>query len=193
MEDRNIIIILIAIIIVLAAIAGAMYLQTTNAKEPTTIKITSNNTLTEGDSLSIQLTDLNKTAISNENVNITITDNKSKVVVNEIVQTNSKGEAALDLDLKKGEYTVNVTYAGNENYTGNNTTQKLTIEEKVVQTVSKDTTSSSSSSNPFSDATWHKRTKWDDGTPVKGEVYLIETRDGQLWTYENGNYYPGPE
>lgn len=37
------------------------------------------------------------------------------------------------LDLKKGKYTVNVTYGGNENYTGNNTTQKLTIKEEVVE------------------------------------------------------------
>lgn len=39
------------------------------------------------------------------------------------------------MDLKKGKYKVNVTFGGNENYTGNNTTQKLTIkeEEKVVE------------------------------------------------------------
>ena len=34
------------------------------------------------------------------------------------------------MNLKKGKYDVNVTYGGNENYTGNNTTQKLTVKEK---------------------------------------------------------------
>ena len=192
MENKNIIIILLAIIVILSAVVGALFLQSINAKEPTIIKITSGNEQYEGGEVSIQLTDLNKTALSKENVNIAITDNKGKVIANETVQTNSKGEAELGLDLKKGEYTVNVTYAGNEKYSGNDTSQKLTIEEAVTESVGETSSSSSSSSDPFAGATWHKRTKWDDGTPTQGEVYLVETTDGQLWTYDNGNYYPGP-
>lgn len=192
MENKNIIIILIAIIIVLSVIAGALFLQSTNAKEPTIIKITSDKEQYEGGELSIKLTDLNKTPISKEIVNITITNKKGKVVVDDVVKTDSKGKAQLDLDLKKGEYTVNVTYVGNENYTGNNTSQKLTIEEAVTESVAESSSTSSSSSDPFEGATWHKRTHWDDGTPTQGEVYLVETTDGQLWTYDNGNYYPGP-
>ena len=143
MENKNIIIILVAIIVVLAVVAGVMFLQSGNAKEPTKVKITSDKTQYEGGKLSIQLTDLNKTAISKEKVNITITNKKGKVVVNETVKTNSKGKAKLDLDLKKGKYTVNVTYAGNENYTGNRTTQKLTIKEEVKETASESSSSNS--------------------------------------------------
>ena len=124
MENRNIIIILVAIVIVLAVVAGAMFLQSSNAKEPTKIKITSDKEQYEKDSkLSIELKDLNKTPISKEIVNVTITDKKGKVVVDDVVKTNSKGKAKLDLKLKKGKYTVNVTYGGNENYTGNNILQ----------------------------------------------------------------------
>ena len=132
MENKNIIIILIAIIVVLAVVAGVMFMQPA-AKEPTKVKITSDKSQYEGGKVTIQLTDLNKTAISKEKVNITITNKKGKVVINETIKTNSKGKAKLDLDLKKGNYTVNVTYGGNENYTGNNTTQKLTIKEEVQQ------------------------------------------------------------
>lgn len=128
-ENKNIIVILVAIIIVLAVIAGAMFLQSANAKEPTKIRITSDKSQYEGGNVEIQLTDLNKTAISKENVNLTITNSKGKVVVDEAVKTNSNGKAKIDLDLKKGKYTVNVTYSGNDNYTGNKTTQKLTIKE----------------------------------------------------------------
>ena len=109
MENRNIIIILFVIIVVLAAAVAFVFFNPTAAKEATTIKITSDKEQYEGGELSVKLADLNKTPID------------------------SKGKAKLDLKLKKGKYTVNVTYGGNENYTGNNTTQKLTIKEKVVE------------------------------------------------------------
>lgn len=86
MENKNIIIILIVIIVILAAAIGFTLLNPTNAKEPTKIKITSNKTQYEGGELSIQLTDLNKTPLSKEIVNITITNSKGKVVVDDVVK-----------------------------------------------------------------------------------------------------------
>ncbi|MEE3490836.1 MAG: hypothetical protein VZR10_08205, partial [Methanobrevibacter sp.] len=137
MENKNIIIILFIIVVILAEVDCFMILNHSNAKDSTKLKITSDKSQYEGGKLSVILTDLNGTAISKEIVNITITDNKGKVVVDDVVKTNSKGKANLNLNLKKGKYDVNVTYGGNENYTGNNTTQKLTIkEEEVVEAVS---------------------------------------------------------
>ena len=144
MENKNIIIILIVIIVILAAAIGFTMFNPMHAKEPTKIEITSDKEQYEGGELSITLTDLNKTPISKEVVNITITNSKGKVVVDDVVKTNSKGKAKLDLDLKKGKYNVTVTYGGNENYTGNNTTQKLTIKEEVVKA---EPASSSTTSN----------------------------------------------
>ena len=132
MDNKNIIIILIIIIVILAAAIGFTVLNPMHAKEPTKIKITSADEQDEGGNLSIQLTDLNKTPLSKEIVNITITDGKGKVVVDDVVKTNSTGEASLDLKLEKGDYNVTVSYGGNENYTGNDTTQKLTIKEKEI-------------------------------------------------------------
>ena len=147
MEDKNLILILLVVIVILAAIVGVMLLNQSAAKDPTKIQITSDKEQYEGGELSVQLTDLNKTPISKEIVNITITNSKGKVVVDDVVKTNSKGKAKIDLDLKKGKYNVTVSYGGNENYTGNNTTQKLTIkEEPVVETHS---TSQSSSSDTY--------------------------------------------
>ena len=140
MENRNIIIILVAIIIVLAVVAGAMFLQSSHAKEPSKVKITSDKKQFEGGKLKLQLTDLNKTALSKQKVNIIVKNKKGKVVVNE----------NLDLDLKKGKYTVKAFYKGNENYTGNNTTQKLTIKEKVKKTVSKSSSSDSGGYDKYS-------------------------------------------
>ena len=170
MENKNIIIILVIVIVVLAAIIGVMLLNPTTAKKATKIKITSDKEQFEGGELSIKLTDLNKTPISKEMVNITITNKKGKVVVDDVVKTDKKGKAKLDLDLKKGKYTVNVTYGGNENYTGANTTQKLKIKEEVVEAQS-----TSSSSNVESSS---QPSSWTDS-------------DGVYHFYKNGQEYVG--
>ena len=136
MENNNVVMFLLVIIVVLAAVFGIMFFQSLNSKEPSKVKIISNKTQYEGGKLAIQLTDLNKTPISKEKINIVITNKKDKVVANNTVETNDDGKAKLDLNLKKGEYSVNVTFEGNKNYTGNNTTQKLTIKEKVAEAVS---------------------------------------------------------
>nr|WP_295000636.1 hypothetical protein [uncultured Methanobrevibacter sp.] len=149
MENKNIIIILLVIIVILAVAIGFMLLNTTPAKEPTKIKITSDKEQYEGGKLSVQLTDLNKTPISKEVVNITVTNSKGKVVVDDVVKTNSKGKAEYDLDLKKGKYDVNVTYGGSENYTANSTSQKLIIKEEVKETQEVSHSSSSSSSDEW--------------------------------------------
>ena len=147
MESKNIIIILVVIIVILAAAIGFAVLNPIHAKEPTKIKITSNKTVSEGDKLSVKLTDWNKTPLSKQNVNITVKDSKGKVVANKTVKTNDKGNAKMDLKLDKGKYDVAVSYSGNENYTGNNTTQKLEIKEKTAQAqlVSSNSKSSSGS------------------------------------------------
>lgn len=147
-----------------------------NAKEPCKVKITSDKTLYEGDSLSILLTDLNKTPISKEIVNITITNSKGKVVVDDVVKTNDKGKAKLDLDLKKGKYNVTVSYGGNENYTGNSTTQKLTIKEEVVETQ----TTSQNIREEY-------KITWDGWNPREHEISRESIGDG----YEKVRYDDG--
>ena len=142
MENKNIIIILVVIIVILAAVIGFMVLKPMHAKEPTKIKVTSNKTLTEGQDMSVKLTDLNKTPLSKQ-----IKDSKGKVVANKTVKTDDKGNAKMDLKLKKGNYDVAVSYGGNENYSGNNTTQKLTIKEKVVEVKSSSGSSGSNGGN----------------------------------------------
>lgn len=145
---------------------GVMLTHPFDTKQETKIKITSDKTIYEGDCLKIKLTDLNKTPISKQIVNVTITNSKGKVVVDDVVKTNSKGNAKLNLDLNKGKYVVNVTYSGNENYTANNTTQKLTIKEKVVEAQP----SPDSSSEVFNDT-------------------YVESSDGTLtYGYKEGRY-----
>ena len=187
MENKNIIIILLVVIVILIAAIGFTLLNPLNAKEPTKIRITSDKEQYEGGTLTIQLTDLNKTPISKEKVNITITNSKGKVVAKDVIKTNSKGKAKLDLDLKKGKYRVNATYGGNENYTGNNTTQKLTIKEEVVEVTSTNSYSSQPEQIDYNspDSEYYR---WDtDGSYHKKQagvnyIYAQDAYTGE-WSY----------
>ena len=182
MENKNIIIILLVIIVILAAAIGFMVLKPMHAKEPTKIKVTSNKTLYEGKDLTVKLTDLNKTPLSKQNVNITVKNDKGKVVANKTVKTDDKGNAKMDLKLKKGNYDVSVSYGGNENYTGNNTTQKLTIKEIVSKS------STSQSSKP-------PRTEY-TGDPNDMEAYAEWRRQDLQSANPHRGYNPrldGPE
>ena len=184
MESKNIIIILIVIIVILAAAIGFMVLKPMHAKEPTKIKVTSNKTIYEGENISAKLTDLNKTPLSNEKVNITIKDNNGKFVANKIVKTNDKGNAIMNLNLKKGKYNVTVSYGGNENYTGNNTTQKLTINEKVVQAK----TSQSGGSSQNSQREEYQITP-DGWNPREHEISRESIGNGKERVHYDDNYF----
>ena len=177
MESKNIIIILIVIIVILAAAIGFMVLKPMHAKEPTKIKVTSNKTIYGGENISVKLTDLNKTPLSKQKINITIKDSKGKVVANKTVKTNDKGNAKLDLDLKKGKYDVTVSYDGNENYTGNNTTQKLTIKEKKEQTANTQSASSS---------TYYNGRDLSGGSGESVEIEEVHEESGVVEGYKGG-------
>ena len=197
MENKNMIIILIVIIVILAAAIGFALLNPLNAKEPIKIKITSDKEQYEGGKLSIQLTDLNKTPVSDEIVNITVTDKKGKVVVDDVVKTNSKGKAKLDLDLKKGKYNVTVNYGGNENYTRNNTTQKLTIKEEVVEETPVESSYTESYSSATNNGPSYDHAPRDgvdyDSSQMSYEEYVSQIKNNPNGHYDGaGNYYaPG--
>ena len=121
--------------------------------------------------------------MSKQKVNVTIKNSKNNVVVNKTIKTNSKGVAKMDLDLKKGKYTVNVTYGGNENYTSNNTSQNLTIkeEEKVEQTASETSQSSESNSN-------YETQQQTDYNSRDSDYYKWDT-DGSYHKKQEGAHY----
>ncbi len=161
-----------------------MLLNQINAKEPTNIKITSNNEQYEGKEISIKLTDLNGMPVSKEIVNIIITNNKWKIVVDDVLKTNSKGKAKLDLDLKKGTYQVNVTYNGNENYTGNTSTQKLTIKEEVVETASVSSTNSNNDEWPEYDSLGVSKEQAMRAEQIGGQDVKYDAESGMYVQYD---------
>ena len=137
--DRNKIIILALIIIIIAFIIGMVAIMPGFGKETTNLTIKSNDTISQGDSVKIELTDMNGTPIDNETVNVTIKDDKGDVEHKSAV-TNDDGIAKVKIE-EPGNYTVNCTFEGNDNFTENTTTQEV----EVVEDVADDSSSSDDS------------------------------------------------
>lgn len=176
MENRNIIIILVVIIAILAIAIGAVLFSSHFQKDPSVLKVTSGQSQNEGGKISVILTDLSENPISKEIVNIKVTNSKGKVVVDDVVKTDGNGKAKLDMDLKKGKYDVVVTFAGNDKYAADNATQELTIKEKEVAAETQ------SSSEPQRTAYAYKS----DGTPMYSQAEV----DSYMYNkYGSVNYH----
>lgn len=208
MESKHILIILVILIVVIGVAVGVMFMPSSNAHKDSKITVTSNKTLYKGDNLTVKLTDLNKTPIKKAKVNVTITDKNGKVVANKTLKTNSKGAAHMKVDLGKGKYTVNVTFAGDANYTGNNTTQKLTIKQKETVTeqpvVQQESSSESSEQSSDNDVVGSRDfVSWDyaPGYRIQEKTYangdVERDIEGGYHTYydssEHVEYYTNPD
>lgn len=132
MEKNKIIILALIVVIAALLVAMAAMMMPNFGKQDTELKFKSNSTLTEGDSLKIKLTDSNGTAIANQTVKVTITDNDKSRDHHSVV-TNEKGVGTLKLDKDEGKYTVTIKYAGNDKYNSCNSTKKITIEQEVAE------------------------------------------------------------
>ena len=181
MENKNIIIILLIIIIMLVAVLGAMLLQA-NSKEPTAIEIKQTNLTVDDNIFSVNISDSKGKILSDAVVNLTIEDDKGKTIINEEVPLNSGNIALFDFDLEKGNYVVNVSYNGNEDYSGSNVSYNLKI-DKVTPTYTLDELIAM---------------EYPKESPVFGhykvlerqdELALIETSSGERFVLAGDGYY----
>lgn len=126
--DRNKAIVVALIIIIAVLILGVAAILPNYGKHEANVTIETNDTISEGDPIYINLTDVNGTPIENETVNVTIIaengTSKHKVAV-----TDDKGVAKVKLDVDKGNYTINCTFEGNDNFTENTTSETIEIVE----------------------------------------------------------------
>lgn len=185
MMDKNKIIILVLVVVIIALLAAMAVTMPNMNKKDTKLTLQKNATINEGGSFKVKLTDLNGTPLSNQTINISIIDEDGSINHKSVV-TNEKGKATLKLDKNPGNYSINCTFDGNDNYTNCSAFKKVKIKEKVEEIVSSQYDSYSSES--------HSSQSGDDYRPeVDSSGITREQADKYGWRYttEHGGHYRG--
>ena len=113
------------------------------AKEKSNLKI-ADKKINVGDSLVVKLTDSQGNPISNETINIKLTD-KDGITIDEKITTNSNGKAKFTME-EMGKYSVECRFDGNGKYASASITDNITVEKAATKVVSEEQTSSLTSS-----------------------------------------------
>ena len=114
MNSRDIIIIC-ATAIILLAIGIFLMANPFGSGETAILTMESSQSLTEGDSLILKLSDENKTAISGERIEINLTHGSNGVTEHFTLKTNENGECRLE-DLIADNFTLSAKFNGNKDY-----------------------------------------------------------------------------
>lgn len=131
--DKNRIIIVALIAIIALLVIGLAVVMPNFGKQKANITIESNDALNQGDSIKINLSDVNGTPIDNETVNVTIKNDTGKVENTFVTFTDDEGIAEVIVDEEPGNYTVECTFEGNENFTENTTSEDIEVVEEEVE------------------------------------------------------------
>lgn len=143
--DYNKIIIALLIVIIVMLIAGLVVLNPFNSKENVNLIVSSNNTLYGGDNFAIALSGVNGVPLSNQNVNVVITDANGNENP-QIATTDENGNGFVQLNgLTPGNYNITATFDGNDEYNGNTISQNVEIKKSTTEQISSDSSSSGGS------------------------------------------------
>ncbi|WP_298534475.1 carboxypeptidase-like regulatory domain-containing protein [uncultured Methanobrevibacter sp.] len=114
MNSRDIIIIC-ATVIILLAIGIFLMANPFGSGETAILTMESSQSLTEGDSLILKLSDENKTPIAGQRIEINLTHGSNGVTENFTLKTNENGECRLE-DLIADNFTLSAKFNGNKDY-----------------------------------------------------------------------------
>ena len=173
--------ILMAIIIVL--IVGIITVMPNLHKQESKIIMTSNASLYENESISIELKDSNNNSIANSQVIIVFKD-QNGTIINKTLTTDNSGMGHLSLNgLSAGKYNATIIFNGNDKFLNSSLFTNLEIKElvKVQQTHTSSTPSSSSSSSSIGPDV-------DSGGITREQAQ----QHGYTYTTEHGGHYIGP-
>jgi len=147
--NRNIIIVLIIIFLVI--LGGLLVFSQNTAKSDTQITFSGNTSLKNGDSINFTLKDAQGNAIANQNISILFEGNGNVEKYSIITDSQGKGSLVIN-DEGSGNYSISVSFAGDDKYNSCSATQKITIGEE--STANNDYSSSDSASQSTSDSSY---------------------------------------
>ena len=134
MEIKDIII-FVVVVIVAAVIASFIFSPSSDAHD-TNIQLLNKGDFGSNSTVYIKLTDTEKNSLSNKTVHVQLIDKKGKVVYNKSIDTHTTGVGMAKLsNISAGEYTLNITFDGDKNYTGCSLSKKITVEGGEVEDV----------------------------------------------------------
>ena len=131
--DKKMMIIL-GVIVVIAAVIAAFMLLSPEDTDLSKLDILGNGTIGENGTLNVKLSNGDGIALKDKEVHVTVKNSKGKVVFENSAKTYVNGVANVKIEnVSAGEYEVNVTFDGDENYTACSISEKLIIAQGVVE------------------------------------------------------------
>ncbi|WP_407416095.1 hypothetical protein [Methanobrevibacter sp.] len=191
--DKKILLILVAVIAIL--VVGAAFLMNPSNNQ-SKIDVLTKGPLHVGSTFQVRLAAPDNSSIANENVSFVVRDSSSNIVVNKSVKTNQLGVASLELDnVSEGQYTVNITFHGNDKFKNSTITHTLKVEAGSSDPVpiEIDNSTSNSTSNTTNSSSGNGRSSNDgsfysaqsERTYYAGEIDMGP--DGHHWKHIGNN------
>lgn len=168
MDNKNLIILCVCVLLIVIAACTSIYLI--NSQVETNL-IASNLNINKGDNFTISLVNDEGTKLSNQNIYLSFT-NSNNETINYTVKTDDNGLATIPINLPTGSYSVTGNYEGIDNFKSSSYSGTL-----EVNSISSDTSSSSSESSSFEEAL-EAFYNDPDRTP---EVGVQVKEDGSKW------------
>jgi hypothetical protein len=184
MENNRIIIILLCIIIAILVV-GVLMFSPFMAKEDSNIAI-ADKKLNVGDSLTIVLTDAHGNPISNETVNIRLTE-KNGIMIDKNIKTDSKGKAKFKME-EKGKYFVECSFDGSGQFASSSTAGNITVKKATTKVISEEKNSNSVSSSQDNEREEYQITP-DGWNPREHEVSRESIGNGKERVHYDDNYF----
>lgn len=196
--ERNKLILLCVCIVVLVSVSCASFFVLNSSVE--TNLSTSGLSVNQGDNFTITLSDDQGNNLSNKTINMTLSNGNQSKDYN--FTTDSNGVVSLPVNLPAGNYTVNCTFMGDDDYGNSSISQNLLVNgtNEILSSNSKSGGSSlggSSDSNDLDGYVWaYQYNTYIKQYTTSDGIEHIDGLDGQRETYnpETGeNIYSTPD